>query len=73
MFDRQPTLADICSAIEEGNLIATLDGSEYHINALELRRYLSRNSAQPSPVSLSLLPLSEAVDLWDKSSQASIA
>jgi len=41
--DRIPTLADVCSAIAEGSLVATLDGTMYQINALELRRYLNKS------------------------------
>lgn len=47
MSDRIPTLADVCSAIAEGSLVATLDGTMYQINALELRRYL--NKFRPLP------------------------
>jgi hypothetical protein len=41
MSDRIPTLADICCAIAEGHITASVDGSMYLVNALELRRYLS--------------------------------
>ena len=48
MADRIPTFADICSAIAEGSLVATVDGPMYAVNALELRRYL--NKFRPLPV-----------------------
>ena len=47
MSDRIPTLADLCSAIAEGQVSATADGCMYHINAFELRRYL--NKFRPLP------------------------
>ncbi|MBV9019825.1 MAG: hypothetical protein JOZ71_03850, partial [Ktedonobacteraceae bacterium] len=56
MADRIPTLADVCSAIAEGKVEATKDGSVYHVNAYELRRYLNKFrvlpslSADPAPV-----------------------
>jgi hypothetical protein len=46
--DRIPTLADVCSAIAEGSLVATLDGTMYQINALELRRYLNKFRSLPT-------------------------
>ncbi len=48
MSDHVPTLADICSAIAEGSLVATLDGTMYQINALELRRYLNKFRSLPT-------------------------
>jgi hypothetical protein len=42
MSDRIPTLADICSAIADGSILATLEGSMYTVNAYELRRYLNK-------------------------------
>jgi hypothetical protein len=47
MSDRIPTFADLCSAIAEGQVSASDDGSMYHINAFELRRYL--NKFRPLP------------------------
>ena len=48
MADRIPTFADICSAIAEGSLAATLDGAMYSVNAFELRRYLNKFRSLPT-------------------------
>jgi hypothetical protein len=48
MSDRIPTLADLCSAIAEGRIAATVDGSTYSVNALELRRYLNKFRSLPT-------------------------
>ncbi len=42
MSDRIPTLADVCSAIAEGQITVATDGSTYQVNALELRRYFAK-------------------------------
>ncbi len=47
MPDYTPTFAELCSAIADGGVIATLDGSVYEVNAFELRRYFSRARALP--------------------------
>jgi hypothetical protein len=47
MSDRNPTLADVCSAIADGHIAAVIDGSMYRINALELRRYLNKLRSLP--------------------------
>jgi len=47
MSDRFPTLADVCSAIAEGRIAATIDGSMYRVNALELRRYFNKLRSLP--------------------------
>ena len=47
MSDRVPTLAEVCSAIAEGRLTVSSDGSTYQISARELRRYFSNNSSFP--------------------------
>jgi hypothetical protein len=47
MPDYTPTFADLCSAIADGGVIATLDGSVYEVNAFELRRYFSKGRALP--------------------------
>ena len=52
MPDYTPTFADLCSAIADGGVIATLDGSMYEINAFELRRYFSKPRALPGIASL---------------------
>jgi hypothetical protein len=48
MSDRIPTFADLCCAIAEGRIAATVDGSTYSVNALELRRYLNRFRSLPT-------------------------
>lgn len=48
MPDYTPTFADVCSAIADGGLIATLEGTTYAVNALELRRYFSRSRTFPA-------------------------
>jgi hypothetical protein len=53
MPDYTPTFAELCSAIADGGVIATLDGSDYEVNAFELRRYFSKSSLLPG---ISLLP-----------------
>ena len=47
MPDYTPTFAELCSAIADGGVIATLDGSMYEVNAFELRRYFSKIRALP--------------------------
>jgi hypothetical protein len=46
MPDYTPTFADLCSAIADGGVIATLDGSMYEVNAFELRRYFNKLRTQ---------------------------
>jgi hypothetical protein len=48
MADRIPTFADICTAIAEGSLAATIDGSTYQVNAFELRRFLNSFRSLPT-------------------------
>jgi hypothetical protein len=50
MPDHMPTFAELCSAIADGGVIATLDGSMYEVNAFELRRYFNKPRNFP-PVS----------------------
>jgi hypothetical protein len=45
MSDRIPTLAEVCSAIAEGRLSVSSDGSTYQVSARELRRYFSNSSS----------------------------
>ncbi len=45
MPDHTPTFAELCSAIADGGVIATLDGSMYEVNAFELRRYFNKSRA----------------------------
>ena len=46
MSDRTPTFADLCSAIADGNIVATVDGSMYEVSVLEIRRYLNKVHSQ---------------------------
>jgi len=48
MSDHIPTLADVCSAIAEGQLAVASDGSTYQINALELRRHFNKRYSLPT-------------------------
>lgn len=48
MADHIPTFADICTAIAEGSLAATIDGSMYQVNAFELRRFLNSFRSLPA-------------------------
>jgi hypothetical protein len=74
MSDCIPTLADLCSAIADGSIVATLDGSMYTVNALELRRYLNTFRSLPtisSTTPSSLSSLAESSN-WSASAQTSI-
>ncbi|GAC1361357.1 MAG: hypothetical protein NVS2B12_24790 [Ktedonobacteraceae bacterium] len=55
MSDHIPTLADVCSAIAEGRVAASSDGSTYHVNALELRRYFNKRRSLPTISFLDLI------------------
>ena len=57
MSDRIPTLAEVCSAIADGRLSVSSDGSDYQINALELRRYFSKSSSLPDFSYRDIFPL----------------
>jgi hypothetical protein len=48
MSDRIPTFADLCCALADGSIAATVDGSMYTVNALELRRYLNKFRSLPT-------------------------
>ena len=74
MSDRIPTLADLCSAIADGSIVATLEGSMYTVNALELRRYLNTFRSLPT-ISYTHSPaLSSLADSsnWSASTQTSV-
>lgn len=75
MSDHIPTLADVCSAIAEGSIVATLDGTMYRINALELRRYLNRSRPLPTITTATLQVSSQHTDPgnWPDTSRPSIA
>lgn len=62
MPDYTPTFADLCSAIADGGVLATLDGSMYEVNAFELRRYLNKSRVLPGISSLQQQPLQEGGD-----------
>jgi hypothetical protein len=74
MSDHIPTLADLCSAIAEGSIVATLEGSMYAVNAYELRRYLNKFRSLLTPSSTippALLTLAESSN-WSASAQTSV-
>ena len=74
MSDRIPTLADLCSAIADGSIVATLEGSMYTVNALELRHYLNTFRSLPTISSTNSPVLSSLADSsnWSASTQTSV-
>ena len=75
MADRTPTLGDLCSAIAEGHIAATIDGAMYQLNAFELRRYLNKFRSLPDICAVldqSSSPHSNS-DSWSASTQISVA
>ncbi|HEV2579256.1 MAG TPA: hypothetical protein VGT44_00270 [Ktedonobacteraceae bacterium] len=74
MTDRTPTFGDLCSAIADGSLTATLNGSMYEVNALELRRYLGKFfTAQSFSFTDSLLaPSGGDAQEWSASTHPSV-
>jgi hypothetical protein len=74
MSDRIPTLADLCSAIADGRIVATLEGSMYTVNALELRRYLNTFRSLPTISSTTPSTLSSLAESsnWSASAQTSV-
>ena len=74
MSDRIPTLADLCSAIADGSIVATLEGSMYTLNALELRRYLNTFRSLPTISSTTQSALSSLAESsnWSASAQTSV-
>ena len=74
MSDRIPTLADLCSAIADGSIVATLEGSMYTVNALELRRYLNTFRLLPTISSTTPSALSSLAESsnWSASAQTSV-
>ncbi|HYX51204.1 MAG TPA: hypothetical protein VE843_15765 [Ktedonobacteraceae bacterium] len=74
MSDRIPTLADLCSAIAEGSIVATLEGSMYTVNALELRRYLNTFRSLPTISSTRQTALSSLTESsnWSATVQTTI-
>lgn len=75
MPDHIPTLADVCSAIAEGSIVATLDGTMYQINALELRRYLNKSRPLPAVTTAAVQTSSQHGGLsnWPDPSHTSVA
>ena len=74
MSDRIPTMADLCSAIADGSIVATLAGSMYTVNALELRRYLNTFRSLPTISSTTQSALSSLAESsnWSASAQTSV-
>ena len=75
MSDHTPTFADLCSAIAEGAIEATLDGTTYQVSVYALRRYFNKSRSLSTLLS-SGLPLSLAVKdpgSWFASIQTSVA
>jgi len=74
MSDRIPTMADLCSAIADGSIVATLEGSMYTVNALELRRYLNTFRSLPTISSTTQSALSSLAESsnWSASAQTSV-
>jgi len=70
-----PTFADLCSAIAEGTIGATLDGEMYQLSVYELRRYFDRSRSLPHFLSSNLPDSLAATDLtnWSASMQTSLA
>ncbi len=75
MSERIPTFADVCSAIAEGSIAATRDGTMYQINALELRRYLNKIRPLPSVATAVSQVSSPHLNLgnWSDPTQTSVA
>lgn len=76
MADRVPTIADLCCAIAEGHVDATVEGTTYKLSVYELRRYLNRFRALPaiSPRITQKLSSHSDADTWSAvSAQTSLA
>lgn len=71
MADRIITIADLCTAIAEGQITAAVDGTMYRISALELRRYLHQSGTQV-PV-LPTEPIASPTVSVDGSTSSSVA
>jgi len=70
-----PTFADLCSAIAEGTIGATLDGDMYQLSVYELRRYFNKSRSLPHVLSSDLPASLAATDStnWSASMQTSLA
>jgi hypothetical protein len=75
MADRIPTFADVCNAIAEGQIAASIDGAMYQLNAFELRRYLNKFRSLPiisTAIDQNSSPHSDS-DNWAVPVQTSVA
>ena len=75
MADHIPTFADICSAIADGQVAATIEDSMYQLNVYELRRYLNKFRSLPvisTAVDQDSSPHSDTQN-WSVSIQSSVA
>ena len=72
MADRIPTLGDLCSAIAEGQIAATIDGAMYQMSVFELRRYLNKFRSLPT-ISTALDQSSSAHPKSDSTSASQIS
>ncbi|HEU5381941.1 MAG TPA: hypothetical protein VFV38_41505 [Ktedonobacteraceae bacterium] len=72
MPDYTPTFADLCSAIADGGVIATLDGSMYEVNAFELRRYFHKARVLSGMSPLQQQPSEEGGDTGSSQSPQSM-
>ncbi len=75
MSDHVPTLADICSAIADGHIDASVEGDVYQLNARELRRYLRRlHSRSSATIPVAPEPMSSSeTNLWAALARISVA
>ncbi len=75
MSNHTPTFADLCSAIAEGTIGATLDGDMYQLSVYELRRYFNKSRSLPHILSTGLPASLAATDSsnWSASMQTSLA
>ena len=75
MSDQTLTFADICTAIADGSIVATFDGSTYSVSPFELRRYLKKSRSQPT-ISSTDIPTSSLLNEasnWSANGQTSVA
>ena len=75
MSNTTPTFADLCSAIAEGSIGATIDGEMYQLSMYDLRRYFNKSRSLPHLLS-SGLPASLAVNdpaSWSAPRRTSVA
>jgi hypothetical protein len=74
MSNHTPTFGDLCSAIAEGTIGATLDGDMYQLSVYELRRYFNKSRSLPRFLSSDVPASLAATDLtnWSASMQTSL-